>query len=188
MGFLDFTDADLIALTRQRRLERAAQLEIEEAHTKARAPTLRLSVTDLQRINPPSGLKAKPNPRPPTRRRKRPREGFEAARCPHKFWRVWDAQAGRCFLCPDDFTPDDWPTWEHVRPRSTGGDRRGNVLLAHSDCNNRKGRRDAYPCEMIFLVAINERLPKVDEAGWLKRHGVAPFIPLRQRLAVEAAE
>jgi 5-methylcytosine-specific restriction endonuclease McrA len=59
---------------------------------------------------------------------------------------------------------DDWATLDHVIPRALGGADGGNILLACSKCNNRKGSRAPAPCEMIYLAAVNAGFTKAFEA------------------------
>lgn len=49
-------------------------------------------------------------------------------------------------------------TFEHVLPRHAGGREKGNLLLTHAKCNERRG--DAMPtgCLLIMLDAVNARL------------------------------
>lgn len=87
--------------------------------------------------------------------------------------RVWEAQGKCCSLCGDKMVPahryDINRGWslDHVRPRSHGYTREGNVLLAHKSCNNRKGDRAPTGCEIVLLEAANARF------GWDEpiRHG-----------------
>ena len=64
-------------------------------------------------------------------------------------------QRGYCYLCCQPFYASRPPTLEHVTPKARRGQSRGNLLLAHSDCNSRKADRRPYPCELIYLAAIN---------------------------------
>lgn len=76
-------------------------------------------------------------------------------------------QKRRCYLCCKPFTcvPAGTPdrrrlnrlgkvTVDHVRSRASGGTLYRNKLLAHEDCNCRKGDRAPKPCELIYLDAI----------------------------------
>lgn len=50
-------------------------------------------------------------------------------------------------------------TLDHVIPRDREGpDRPGNYLAAHGLCNFRKGNRMPTGCELIWLLAMNNRL------------------------------
>lgn len=71
--------------------------------------------------------------------------------------RLFKAQDGRCYLCPDAMRRRT-ATSDHVTPRIAGGRWAGNMLLAHRLCNQRKGERLPHPCEVIYLAAINARL------------------------------
>lgn len=104
-------------------------------------------------------------------------------RCDHKFWRLYDAQKGRCFLCGHPFLDNDWATDEHVKPQHLGGRRGGNILLAHGNCNRKKGGRPPLPCEVIYLHSVNLMLPLSDMAGLKKAwRPWEEFVPLRARL------
>lgn len=51
------------------------------------------------------------------------------------------------------------PTIDHVIPRALGGwDAPGNLLAVHLVCNRRKAHRKPTGCEIIWLLAINNRL------------------------------
>jgi 5-methylcytosine-specific restriction endonuclease McrA len=72
-----------------------------------------------------------------------------------------------CYLCGDFMVHPGHPalaqsplarTRDHVVPRCRGGGNRRNVLLAHDRCNGEKGERLPYPCELIYLAAVNARL------------------------------
>lgn len=71
-------------------------------------------------------------------------------------------QGALCYLCAQamDLGRENrsknllgW-TLEHVFPRAAGGGERSNVLLAHRVCNDVKGQRWPYPCEVIYLYAM----------------------------------
>lgn len=66
-------------------------------------------------------------------------------------------QDGRCYLCGEPM-PENDRSREHVTPRSRGGRNAANVLAAHEACNARKGSREPYPCELIYLAAVTLRL------------------------------
>jgi hypothetical protein len=86
----------------------------------------------------------------------------------HGYWtnsELMQAQHRRCYLCDtvlQDFAGNHIraPSRDHVRPRHPEKGRTLgsflNILLAHTKCNNRKGRRVPRPCEVLFLEAINE--------------------------------
>lgn len=161
MGYLDSSDAALIALTRQRRAERAA-----------RKPTLyfRIQASNVNdRRKKITAAEAHPNPQHTfwqSRKRVRPLAGIGCPGSEHPrspFWGMFKAQDGCCYLCGWAFREDHWVTEDHVTPRSRGGANRHNVALAHSGCNTWKGNREPYPCELISLAAINARL---EWAAW----------------------
>lgn len=75
---------------------------------------------------------------------------------------LWDAQRGLCFLCsvemrPVKAVPREPYGWsrDHVYARAGAG--RGlhnNIVLAHGDCNQRKGDRDPTPSEIERTRAL----------------------------------
>lgn len=101
-------------------------------------------------------------------------------------------QRGRCFLCLAGFVrghrssdPKAWSR-DHVFPRSAGGDRGSNVLLAHRDCNTEKANRWPTPCEVIYLAAVYA--PPYDAlTARLERGAKRLLIANRRRLAIERA-
>lgn len=162
MSYLDSSDAALIALTRQRRAERAC-----------RKPTLYFRIGEGEDDSPkPRRLTAAqthPNPQAAfwqNRKRPRPWHGIQATGHDHPrspWWKMFHAQHGLCYLCGWDFRDDHWATEDHVTPRSRGGANRRNVALAHQGCNTWKGNRRPYPCELLSLEAINAKL---EWAAW----------------------
>lgn len=53
-----------------------------------------------------------------------------------------DEQENICALCHEVFTKDDPPTVDHIVPQGCGGaDIRENLQLAHSRCNERRGKK-----------------------------------------------
>lgn len=80
---------------------------------------------------------------------------------------LYRLQEKRCYLCDQRLARkagrrgrSKWSI-DHVRPKRAGASRTRNALLAHESCNIRKGGRQPYPCEILFLDAINERLALV---------------------------
>lgn len=71
-------------------------------------------------------------------------------------------QHGNCYLCIAPFVrstaaaprPPKLRTRDHVFPRRAGGGGEANILWAHDDCNQAKGDRWPYPCEVIYLAAV----------------------------------
>ena len=56
-------------------------------------------------------------------------------------------------------THADMPTEDHVLPRTMYGvDRLGNLVAMHWACNNAKGDDRPTGCELIWLLAVNNRL------------------------------
>ncbi len=78
---------------------------------------------------------------------------------------LFHLQGGRCYLCDEAMyartlglnRPDD-ATRDHVVPRRRQGRDAHNLLAAHRECNERKADRQPYPCELLYLAAINARL------------------------------
>lgn len=71
---------------------------------------------------------------------------------------LFEAQRRRCYLCCKKMYPGNGSTDDHVLPKSLGGRRDRNILLAHRKCNARKADRPPFACELLYLAAINERL------------------------------
>jgi 5-methylcytosine-specific restriction endonuclease McrA len=166
MGYLDFTDAEMIALTRERRRERLLTIYMAPMPDMA---SLRLAYQRLHGSPLPekpcvrhSALDARFQCRPLPVRTKVTRGRYVKPHdCDHGampdliFRTFWRLQRGRCYLCQRPFEPDNWGTRDHVIPRALGGIDAGNVLLACFDCNNIKADRAPKPCEMLFLTAAN---------------------------------
>lgn len=76
------------------------------------------------------------------------------------------AQGKLCPYCARPFSPnlheteDHWrPSIDHVLALSRGGfDGWGNVLAVHRRCNERKGNRLPTGCEIIWLIAVCQRI------------------------------
>ncbi len=63
-------------------------------------------------------------------------------------------------------THSDMPTEDHVIPKSLSGvDRIGNMVAMHWACNNAKGDDQPTGCELIWLLAVNNRLG-VEPSKW----------------------
>lgn len=82
------------------------------------------------------------------------------ARTPSLVDRLWDAQHGRCFHCDVPMlrgvVHGHGLLWsrEHVLPRKWGGKKAGNIVLAHSLCNNKRGSAMPTPDEIEKAQAI----------------------------------
>jgi hypothetical protein len=72
------------------------------------------------------------------------------------------AQTGRCFHCNEPMdagqhrraNPSGW-TREHVFPKSRGGrSLENNFVLAHVDCNNRRGSRHPNDAEIVRAMRL----------------------------------
>ncbi|WP_374139434.1 HNH endonuclease [Sphingomonas sp.] len=78
--------------------------------------------------------------------------------------RLLAVQGDRCALCGKVMSitrsaaSPQAASVDHVTPRAKGGARFRNSLLAHRSCNSVKGDRMPYPCELLFLEAINLKL------------------------------
>lgn len=76
------------------------------------------------------------------------------------------AQGKLCPYCGKGFRPnlheteDRWrPSIDHVLPLSRGGyDTWGNVLAVHRHCNGLKADKLPTGCQLIWLVAVCERI------------------------------
>lgn len=73
-------------------------------------------------------------------------------------------QNGRCYLCAAEmggmgYRPKTAPSIEHVWPKGLGGAHDGNILVACNRCNSLKGHRAPTPCELLYLVFVNEMVP-----------------------------
>lgn len=85
---------------------------------------------------------------------------------------IYNAQDGRCYLCskgiPHPNTKyvhhSEKASLDHVIPKNPDDRTKAckrikrNALLAHHGCNNKKANRLPYPCEILFLEAVNDRL------------------------------
>jgi len=78
--------------------------------------------------------------------------------------KLWEAQGKHCSICGKKMVaasfagPRGW-TVDHVyNQASKRFHAEGNKLIAHSDCNSRKGSREPTGCEVILLYAANARL------------------------------
>lgn len=72
-----------------------------------------------------------------------------------------EAQGHACSLCGKPLTKYN-RTIEHVLPLSLGGGNHRNKLVAHSDCNHRKGANLPTGCELILLDAVNTMVYLLD--------------------------
>jgi 5-methylcytosine-specific restriction endonuclease McrA len=83
-------------------------------------------------------------------------------RLPKKMRKYWRAQNGVCPYCGNTLTVSMeklWrPTFDHVTPKRIAHGKEGNKVVAHENCNQRKGSRLPRPCELLFLFAINQRV------------------------------
>jgi 5-methylcytosine-specific restriction endonuclease McrA len=168
VGYCDFTEAELRALTRQRRreaIERRIAAAPPTIRVSARHPTAEFSLAHVRWADPAKRvlrsirrhvekevIKAR---RAVVVRYRKPGSrdhGIMPTRVFRTYWRI---QGGLCYLCAKPFKEEDWATRDHVIPRALGGSDERNILLACGACNNRKADRPPKPCEMIYLAAAN---------------------------------
>lgn len=85
-----------------------------------------------------------------------------------KRW-LWQAQQRMCGLCGQPITEEQLGFWigeekatlDHVWPTSllpVDTSQKGNTMIAHDLCNNRKANRPPRACEVLFLFAVNRAL------------------------------
>ncbi len=78
---------------------------------------------------------------------------------------LYRAQYGTCALCGLPLE-ERGRTIDHVVPRARQGmDRIGNLVLSHMLCNGMKADRLPTGCELIWLLAVNNRLG-VEPSRW----------------------
>lgn len=160
MGYLDLTNADVFALTRQRRIEAIAE---KRAHLFGKyGPTIYgvRAVIDFKAARAAAeDAKAKEKRLSSRARYRSERRTIRDKRCGSLMW----AQGGLCYLCAAPFSEDMPPTLDHVMPRSGGGRDYGNLLLACEPCNNRKGARMPTRRESAILRLVNVALERQRE-------------------------
>ena len=71
--------------------------------------------------------------------------------------RLWEANGRQCGLC-GKYLEIQHLTLDHVVPKVHGGKREGNLLPAHSWCNNQKGDRLPTEIELRRLIDNNARI------------------------------
>lgn len=175
MGYCDHAEAELIALTRQKRREEAVRrLKAKYGETvHACGPTVefvptisepdppktnrrwrRLPVTTLDRALRRHTKKEERRNRPVAKHVMRPEGPHTNYLSQAAFEKIRRFQGNACYLCRREFTPDDDATQDHVVPRSKGGKNAGNILLAHAWCNTKKADRDPTADELAYLAEI----------------------------------
>lgn len=78
---------------------------------------------------------------------------------------LFAAQDGLCALCGRPMGAANRSV-DHVIPKALGGRNCvGNLLIAHSPCNGAKGDRPPTGCEMVWLLAVNNRL-NLEPSRW----------------------
>lgn len=83
---------------------------------------------------------------------------------------LFTAQGGMCGLCGHAMTLDrDSPThrasFDHVIPRSAGGQERDNLILAHNQCNSNKANDIPTGCELVWLFVVIAKTPQIQSVG-----------------------
>jgi hypothetical protein len=69
------------------------------------------------------------------------------------------AQGYRCGICGKAVMSHLNASYDHVWPMGKGGyDGIGNVVVAHKDCNSLKADDVPTGCQIVFLVALCERM------------------------------
>ena len=92
---------------------------------------------------------------------------YPRAMAPRRIHMLRQAQNGKCYLCgkrvPEPGEPCDRaqePTRDHIKPRGAMRTNLSppNVALTHEACNNAKGSRKPYACEVFYGEVIWIRL------------------------------
>ncbi len=74
-------------------------------------------------------------------------------------------QEGLCAICGKPMD-EARRTVDHVVPKAMNGrDCVGNLVIAHYDCNIEKADRAPTGCELIWLLAVNNRL-NLEPSRW----------------------
>lgn len=171
MTFCDMTNADVFALTRERRVRDAARAQERAQLLERYGETVYVRPAAPRAPNMPMGP---PGGTGAVRRRfLAQREAFRLAQRVAKLHisrirrkALLKAQEGACYLCRGDFTERNGPSFDHVLPRALGGQTPGNVLLAHIRCNQAKSDRNPTRAELAYLQTVNLRLADIlEEAG-----------------------
>ncbi len=72
----------------------------------------------------------------------------------YKFKRkLYKSQEGLCYLCLKPMSLRK-STLDHVVPRSVGGDHRCNLMLAHMDCNTKRGTTELTQDQKDFFQKV----------------------------------
>ena len=150
MSYCSITNADVFALTRQRRSERRESRR--QAYIAIYGPTRYFCPSPL--AEPLKAVQADPGPTSRATFRHEMKWMREARRD-----RLLKAQGGCCYLCDGRFGFEvGAPTEDHVRPRSSGGGRERNILMACFPCNQAKANRHPTQRELATLARINAAL------------------------------
>lgn len=150
MGFCDVTNAEVFALTRQRRQEAAERRrrlngetfyffgtshEFDPAYTKGGKRN------GIRKKRPAAPLMSQPF--------------LSEDKIKGRLKRLYDLQGGDCYICEKPFTADFGATEDHVVPKALGGKNDKNILLAHAPCNHKKGDRMPSYKERRYLASVN---------------------------------
>lgn len=162
MSFTSITNAEVFAMTRQRRADGHAR-RLSDLEAKW-GPTVRLYVPQPE-YGPDAFLEHEPRRSPykarPLRKRSKRGPKYDREKC----LCIIQLQDRACYLCHEAFTDDAPPTMDHVWPRARGGKNAGNLLAAHRPCNALKDDRLPTLEEMKYLRQINEQLFELAQAA-----------------------
>lgn len=136
--YLTSSDAQLIALTREKRRSRISDRV---------KPRTRYYSDDVP-------LPFRPLRSTCRQRAHRPEDRLHRMLDDLTFQAFWALQHGKCYLCGKGFVEEDWATVDHVFPRSLGGADEENRLLACMSCNQGKADTLPTPCEVLFCEGV----------------------------------
>lgn len=74
----------------------------------------------------------------------------------HSMPKLCEAANGVCYLCGESL--DGNLNRDHVRPKHLGNPYGYNQMPTHVRCNSKKGGREPYACELLYLSVVNEKL------------------------------
>lgn len=185
MGYCDYTTAHVFALTRLRRLQRKAWLDAQVGGIRywgsPDAAAAAAARYEAWRVESQAAHRATKE----FRRRPPGNLVLDPITFTKMATRLFKIQDGRCYLSGEPFTKTNPPTWEHVMPRCLGGINHRNRLLAGFEANTRKAGRPPYPCELIYLAAVNAILEAQEEQNPKKNRRIDP---IRARFLANSAK